>query len=86
MNAFGRGVELALMASLKGKSAPLPLDNTAVLRTRADPLGLRFLRRLRLARTVEAAAWRTSALKADSSTSSPSRMSIARRAFRRDSS
>src|SRR2546428_807245 len=46
-----------------------------------NPLGLRFLRSFDLPELLRATAWRTSALKADSSTSAPSWMSIARRAF-----
>jgi len=45
------------------------------------PSGLRFLRRFDLPEPFSATAWRTSDLNADSSTSSPSWMSIARRTF-----
>src|SRR2546421_576141 len=46
-----------------------------------NPLGLAFFEGFDLPELLRATAWRTSALKADSSTSSPSWMSIARRAF-----
>src|SRR2546427_888878 len=46
-----------------------------------NPFGLRLLEGFDLPELLRATAWRTSALKADPSTSSPSWMSIARRTF-----
>src|SRR5713226_2737219 len=48
---------------------------------RIDWIDFAFFEGLDLPELLRATAWRTSALKADSSTSSPSWMSIARRAF-----
>src|SRR2546427_6989533 len=46
-----------------------------------NPLDFAFFEGFDLPELLRATAWRTSALKADSSTSSPSWMSMARRAF-----